>query len=48
MYDREHGIIYPDDFIPVFEQDGTILKFGRIMFENVCRRNHSYCNRRVL
>lgn len=37
MYDREHGIIYPDDFIPVFEQDSTILKFGRIMFENVCR-----------
>ncbi|MGN0240827.1 MAG: EAL domain-containing protein [Candidatus Weimeria sp.] len=40
LYDKELGIIYPDDFIPVFEQDGTILKFGRIMFENVCRFIH--------
>ncbi len=40
LYDSELGIIFPDDFIPVFEQDGTILKFGRIMFEKVCRFIH--------
>lgn len=37
IYDDELGLIYPDSFIPLFEQDGTILKFGRIMYENVCR-----------
>jgi EAL domain-containing protein (putative c-di-GMP-specific phosphodiesterase class I) len=40
LYDSELGIIFPDDFIPVFEQDGTILKFGRIMFEKVCSFIH--------
>lgn len=37
IYDKDMGLIFPDDFIPVFERDGTILKFGKIIFENVCR-----------
>ncbi len=37
IYDKEMGIIYPDSFIPLFEQDGKILKLGKIVFENVCR-----------
>lgn len=37
IYDDEMGLIFPDNFIPLFEKDGTILKFGKLIFENVCR-----------
>lgn len=37
IYDKELGLIFPDNFIPLFEQDGAILRFGKIIFENVCR-----------
>lgn len=37
IYDEQMGLIYPDSFIPLFEKDGTILRFGKIIFENVCR-----------
>lgn len=30
------GIIYPDDFIPVFERNGFIRKLDLFMFEKVC------------
>ncbi|MCQ2596632.1 MAG: EAL domain-containing protein [Treponema sp.] len=37
MKDREGNYIFPDEFIPIAEQDGTILRIGEFVFEDVCR-----------
>ena len=37
LVDDEYGMIPPDEFIPIAEQNGTILEIGRIVFEEVCR-----------
>lgn len=31
------GMIYPSDFIPIFEKSGEILKLDQYVFEEVCR-----------
>ena len=31
------GIIYPNDFIPLFEENGFILKLDQYVFEEVCK-----------
>lgn len=33
----EKGMIYPSEFIPIFEKSGEILKLDRFVFEEVCR-----------
>ena len=33
---KEDGMIYPNDFIPLFEKNGFILKLDLWMFEQVC------------
>ncbi len=33
----EEGVIFPSDFIPLFEQNGKICKLDFYMFEEVCR-----------
>lgn len=40
MTDKELGAIPPDEFIPIAEQNGTILKIGEMVFEKVCRFIH--------
>ena len=37
LIDEEYGAIPPDEFIPVAEQNGTILEIGKFVFEEVCR-----------
>lgn len=37
MVDNEMGIIYPDEFIPIAEKSGSIIKLGEIVFDKVCR-----------
>ncbi|MBR4580795.1 MAG: EAL domain-containing protein [Lachnospiraceae bacterium] len=37
LIDEEYGIIPPDEFIPIAEQNGTILEIGRFVFDEVCR-----------
>lgn len=37
MTDKEMGIIYPDEFIPIAEKSGLIIKLGEIVFDKVCR-----------
>ena len=37
LIDEKYGMIPPDEFIPIAEQNGTILEIGRIVFEEVCR-----------
>ena len=34
---KHQSILYPDSFIPIFEQTGFINKFDYKVFENVCR-----------
>lgn len=33
----EKGMIYPSEFIPIFEKSGEILKLDQFVFEEVCR-----------
>lgn len=33
----DEGIVGPDEFIPLFEQNGFILRLDEFVFENVCR-----------
>ena len=42
LTDPELGPISPAEFIPISESNGTIIKIGRIVMEEVCRfgRNH--------
>lgn len=37
LNDDELGFISPAEFIPISEQNGTILKIGEMVFETVCR-----------
>ncbi|MCR4798330.1 MAG: EAL domain-containing protein [Lachnospiraceae bacterium] len=37
LFDDELGFIPPDEFIPIAEQNGSILEIGRFVFEEVCR-----------
>ena len=37
LIDDEYGFISPDEFIPVAEQNGTVLEIGKFVFEEVCR-----------
>lgn len=36
-YNEEVGMIYPNEFIPVFEENGFIAELDKYMFEHVCR-----------
>ena len=33
----DEGIVGPDEFIPLFEQNGFILRLDAFVFESVCR-----------
>ncbi len=35
--DPEEGIIYPSEFIPLFEQNGFVINIDIFMFEEVCK-----------
>lgn len=35
-YNEEVGMIYPNEFIPVFEENGFIAELDKYMFEHVC------------
>lgn len=35
--DEKSGLIFPNEFIPVFESNGFIVKLDKYMFENVCK-----------
>ncbi len=37
LIDDEYGFISPEEFIPVAEQNGTVLEIGKFVFEEVCR-----------
>lgn len=37
FFDEELGYVYPEEFIPIAEKNGYILKVGKITFESVCR-----------
>ena len=47
---EEYGLIPPDEFIPLFEKNGFILKLDYYMFEQVCRllRNWLDSHKKVL
>lgn len=36
LYDKELGFISPDEFIPMAEKNGMILKIGEFVFRTVC------------
>lgn len=36
-HDSEEGMIYPDEFIPLFESNGFVVDIDLYMFEEVCR-----------
>lgn len=33
---KEHGLIPPGEFIPLFERNGFVVKMGRVIFSRVC------------
>ena len=37
LIDEEHGFIPPDEFIPIAEENGSIIDIGEFVFEEVCR-----------
>lgn len=37
LNDRSLGYISPEEFIPISEEDGSILKIGECVFEKVCK-----------
>lgn len=37
LWDREYGMISPEEFIPIAEKNGTILDIGLFVFETVCK-----------
>ncbi len=39
---KEDGMIYPNDFIPLFEKNGFIIKLDLWMFEQVCQLLQSW------
>lgn len=36
LYDKDMGFISPEEFIPMAEKNGMILKIGEFVFRNVC------------
>ncbi len=40
LKDQSLGYISPEEFIPIAEQSGTILRIGEYVFESVCRFLH--------
>lgn len=40
--DPEEGMIYPNEFIPLFEQNGFVINIDIFMFEQVCRMIHEW------
>lgn len=40
--DPERGMIYPSDFIPLFERNGKIVKLDFYVFEEVCKLLHDW------
>lgn len=40
--DPKLGVISPDDFIPVAEEDGTIIRLGAKIYRQVCKFMHDY------
>ncbi len=38
----QRGMIYPSDFVPVFEKNGKICKLDLFVFEQVCRSLHQW------
>lgn len=38
----EYGMIYPSDFVPLFEKNGKICKLDIYMFEEVCKMLHQW------
>ncbi|MEG0092224.1 MAG: EAL domain-containing protein, partial [Oscillospiraceae bacterium] len=43
--DSEDGMIYPDEFIPLFEKNGFVAKIDLFVFEEVCRLLESWGQR---
>lgn len=43
----EEGMIYPDDFIPLFEKNGFIVKLDFWVFEEVCRVVRSWTDKGI-
>lgn len=37
LYDSELGYISPEEFIPISEKNGSIIKVGNLVLESVCR-----------
>ena len=37
LFDKQLGNIPPDEFIPIAEQNGSIMKIGKFVFEEACR-----------
>lgn len=44
-YNEEVGMIYPNEFIPVFEENGFIADLDKYMFELVCRDIRSWLDK---
>jgi EAL domain-containing protein (putative c-di-GMP-specific phosphodiesterase class I) len=42
LFDDELGFIPPDEFIPISEKNGTIVKIGEFVFEDVCKMFSEY------
>ena len=40
----ERGMIYPDEFIPLFEKNGFIVELDMYVFEEVCRKFRQWMN----
>lgn len=40
--DPEKGMVFPGDFIPLFEKNGFIIPLDRYMFQNACEWLHNY------
>lgn len=36
MFDEDLGVVAPDEFIPVAEKNGSIIKIGELVLNNVC------------
>lgn len=41
------GLIPPSDFVPIFEQNGFILKLDQIIWESACRKIRSWLDRNI-
>lgn len=46
--EADGNVIYPNEFIPYFEQNGFILKLDDYMFEKACKLQRSLLNRGIV